>query len=339
MFRYTRTLARALSRPSAAQAAAAPAVAPVSEMISPREDDVHDLYRVGDVIGQGSFGTVFSALHRASRNPVALKVQRLSTNKWCLRELEMMSLVNQQNRTGHCAEVLDAFIHDSTGSQADNGGGKEAQRQLVIAQPLYDGPDLYDYLTADGPALSERLAFKLLVPMLSGIEECHRAGFAHLDAKPENFMFTTTEDGKPSLVLVDFGSAELFTIAQYAETGRDYVDDQDDTLHYKALDRIIGTARYISPEVAAGSFSSRSDVWSVGVCLFMMLTKEAPFELTARGEAPRFEDLDLLGHPTVQAMSPEGHALLLDMMNKTPAKRLSATEALARAQTILDSQA
>ena len=66
-----------------------------------------------------------------------------------------------------------------------------------------------------------------------------------------------------------------------------------------------------------------------------MLTKEAPFELTARGEAPKFEDLDLLGHPVIQRLSPAGLALLLDLMNKTPANRLSATEALARTHEII----
>ena len=330
------------------EAGGPPASVATSSAVQPRTTNVHELYDVKEAIGVGAFGTVYAAIDRATLAPAALKVQRLSTNPWCLRELEMMKLVtngasaaaaapDDEAADTHCAALLDAFIHDSTGSQADDGGGRAGQLQLVIAQPLYDGPDLHDYLTAEGPPLGERFALTLLRPMLQAIESCHRAGFAHLDAKPENYMFTRAAAGRgPSLVLVDFGSAEPFTMAPYAETSCAWVEGHDDRLLVTALDRIIGTARYLSPEVAAGSFSSRSDVWSVGVCLYMLMTKEAPFELTARGEAPRFADLDLLAHPTIAALSDDTLELLLGMMNKAPALRLSATEALAKTIAIVN---
>ena len=81
--------------------------------------------------------------------------------------------------------------------------------------------------------------------------------------------------------------------------------------------------------------SHYSDVWSVGVCLFMLLTKEAPFELTARGEAPRFADLDLLAHPVIRGLGQDTLDLLHRMLAPAPAQRLSATEALANATAIV----
>ena len=86
---------------------------------------------------------------------------------------------------------------------------------------------------------------------------------AHLDMKPENFVFRhggarsvagqtgDPDDDSATLVLVDFGSAEHFKKATYAETSSDYVSGMDDEVE---IDRLIGTAAYLSPEVAEGRF-------------------------------------------------------------------------------------
>ena len=141
--------------------------------------------------------------------------------------------------------------------------------------------------------------------MLSAAEALHRAGMAHLDMKPENFVLRYAEGDAPgkgggweeqaptnasddflalhgmggggssssssgggdsgtppsslsaddmtnSLVLVDFGSAEHFTKATYAETSSDYVAGMDDEVK---IDRLIGTAAYLSPEVSVMGFT------------------------------------------------------------------------------------
>jgi serine/threonine protein kinase len=76
--------------------------------------------------------------------------------------------------------------------------------------PLYTGSDLYDYIVDDNrAAFTEHHAFELCFQMLSALEACHRAGFAHLDVKPENFMFKHSGPGSP-LVLVDYGSTDPF---------------------------------------------------------------------------------------------------------------------------------
>jgi len=105
------------------------------------------------------------------------------------------------------------------------------------------------------------------------------AGFAHLDIKPENFIFQKclddgTADPTSRLVLVDFGCAEMFAIAPYARSGSDYVVGQDDVVD---LHRAAGTLMYVSPEVISGYFSSRSDVWSIGAVLFLMLHGATPY--------------------------------------------------------------
>jgi serine/threonine protein kinase len=269
---------------------------------------------------------VIRATHRETGEVCAMKAQSIRDNRWCFRELEMASRVDHP----FCAQALDAFVHKD---------------KLLIVTPMYTGSDLYDYIIDDSRvAFSEHDAFALCQQMLSALEACHRAGFAHLDVKPENFMFKEKRNGS-DLVLVDYGSAEPFEKAAYAETQDEYVPERDDVL--TTLSRITGTACYMSPEVARGNFSSRSDVWSAAVCLYILMALEPPFEMTlkprlstdaahqAHIEEPRFQAAANLDHPAIAAMSGNGRELLCSMMHSDPALRLSATEALQGIETHL----
>tara|TARA_B100000795_G_scaffold262758_1_gene241032 strand:+ start:643 stop:1617 length:975 start_codon:yes stop_codon:yes gene_type:complete len=295
------------------------------QLINPRHVD--DVYELGEEIGAGAFGWVIKATHRETGIVRAMKAQSVTDNKWCFRELEMASRVEHPN----CAQAIDAFLHKD---------------KLLIVTPLYTGSDLYDYVIDDNrSSFTEHHAFDLCLQMLSALEACHRSGFAHLDVKPENFMFKYAEPGSP-LVLVDYGSAEPFEKAAYAETSDDYVAEGDDVL--TTLSRITGTACYMSPEVARGNFSSRSDVWSAAICLYILMALEPPFEMTLKPnkemdgtkcpdsgiptqllEEPRFEQTPNLSHPAISGMTENGRQLMISMMHHDPALRLSATEALA----------
>lgn len=135
-------------------------------------------------------------------------------------------------------------------------------RDNVYAVAEYaPGPDLFNEIAdreESGNRFSELEALQLLLQMLVAVEACHLAGFAHLDVKPENFLFNTKKD----LLLCDFGAAEPFEKAPYAmDTGK-YVEGLDDEIRH--LERVRGTACYVSPEIYTHKmFSSRSDVWSV----------------------------------------------------------------------------
>ena len=267
-------------------------------------------------LGSGGFGDVFAAECKRTGIPCAVKIQNYDRNPWCHRELEM------QRRVTHpqCTPVLDAYVHG---------------RQLYVVTPKWH-IDLYDYLVNEDERddVDELQAFLIVDQILAGAEACHRAGFAHLDIKPENVMFKA--EGTMDVALADFGSSEPFQIADYAETSEAYDPEADDRL--VGIDRISGTVLYQSPEIALeAKFSSRSDVWSAGIVLYILITGQPPYTITkgkddtafSQGQRPRFGEADLdheeLHDPS--SFSPHGLGILLDLMNEDPAERPSASEA------------
>ena len=307
------TLARRFS------AAAASPVAGTMVPIAPRHTPLEDAYEMtGTELGRGAFGKVYAALCRKTGREVAVKVCPLEpdTKKRAMVEYDMMRRVNV-HESGHVniCHLIDAYTDDKT---------------LSIVMERCDGGDLFDLIVdlsstdaaedaagSNGGAGSEvdedephgvgdELALILGRQMLCAVEAAHKSNIAHLDVKPENFVFrerwsmeslrALTDGGAqgerrdgdqsegaaarladklPELVLIDFGASEPFRLAPYASDADSYVPDLDDEVK---LERVGGTACYVSPEVLAGRFSSRSDVWSVGVAMYMLLTGTRPFD-------------------------------------------------------------
>jgi len=276
------------------------------------EDD----YELLKKLGSGGFGNVYAGKDKTTGAPVAVKIQSIDSNPWCHRELEMQSHLHHTR----CTPILHAYVQS---------------QKLYLVTPAWK-EDLYDHLIRVGP-LEERRAFVMCEQVLQAAEACHRAGFAHLDIKPENIMIKG-ESNPEDLVLIDFGSAEPFRIAEYAETSEDYDPAADDRL--VGIDRVSGTALYQSPEIALHEkFSSRSDVWSVGILLYICITGEAPYSLTMTGESIKGHgsnsktlqyDNDVLDHPVLgdeAVISSRGKSILNSLMDLSPAERPSASEA------------
>ena len=103
------------------------------------------------------------------------------------------------------------------------------------------------------------------------------------------------------------------------------------------LERLTGTAMYMPPEVAlAAKFSSRSDVWSVGVTLFLMIAGHLPYETHEDKKTPLFETLTNKSDPVLQSLRPTHKELLSSMLQIDSASRCSATEAILQLNAILD---
>jgi len=205
---------------------------------------VKDDYVLAQQIGEGAWGVTHLATSRATGEEVAVK--RVSKRK--LRNTKDVENVRaevevQRALTGqpHIVALRDAY---------------EDKLEFALVMELCAGGELFDRIIARHH-YTEKDACELTRAMLVAVERMHANGVAHRDLKPENFLFLT-RDEDAELKLTDFG------LSQFFKAGETFPD-------------VCGTAYYVAPEVLVGRGEPKSDVWSVGVLAYILLSGEPPF--------------------------------------------------------------
>jgi len=137
----------------------------------------------------------------------------------------------------------------------------ETSASIYLVMELCRGGDLFDCLYNHNQTVrrySEYETAKLGKQMLSALQYLHSKGIIHRDLKLENFLFSTSETSS-ELKLIDFGLSKHFKVGE---------------IHYEA----VGTPYTAAPEILASNcYDERSDVWSIGVLIYMLLSGEPPF--------------------------------------------------------------
>ena len=215
-------------------------------------------------LGEGAYASVYKGnivdnkiMQKYNTKQVAIKVMNRTRNPFALLECELLKSVDHRN----VLKVYEVL---------------EDKDSVFLVTELLEGPELFEVLVDREEPYDEATVLMFAEQMLGAIEACHKQNFAHLDVKIENMVFRG-EPVKSELVLVDFGAADRFVRAPYADKSQHYIEGLDDETR-PLSSRPAGTIMYSSPEVMNGFFSSRSDVWSVGVCLFVLLTGKRPFD-------------------------------------------------------------
>ena len=210
-------------------------------------------YKILQVIGEGGMGVVYMAEQTEPVNrKVALKIIKLGmdTKQVVARfEAERQALALMDHP--HIAKVLDA-------------GATETGRPYFVME-LVRGVPITDY--CDKNKLSTRQRLELFMPVCNAIQHAHQKGIIHRDIKPSNVM-VTLHDGQPVPKVIDFGIAKA-TNQRLTEK----------TL-FTNYAQMIGTPAYMSPEQAEMSgldIDTRTDVYSLGVLLYELLTGTTPF--------------------------------------------------------------
>jgi serine/threonine protein kinase len=220
-------------------------------------------YKLLQQIGEGGCGVVYMAEQEEPvRRKVALKVIKLGmdTKHVIARfeaERQALALMDHPN----IAKVLDA-------------GATDTGRPFFVME-LVRGVKITEYCDQNNLATEERL--KLFTQVCQAIQHAHQKGIIHRDIKPSNIL-VADHDGVPVPKVIDFGIAKATTDQRLT----------DKTL-FTALEQFIGTPAYMSPEQARLSgldIDTRTDIYSLGVLLYELLTGKTPFdakELLAAG--------------------------------------------------------
>ncbi|HEV8042535.1 MAG TPA: serine/threonine-protein kinase [Bryobacteraceae bacterium] len=213
-------------------------------------------YRINRLIGEGGMGAVYEAEQEEPRRRVAVKVIKpgLATPERLRRFRQESQALGRLQHPG-IAQIYEA-------NSADTGFGP----QPYIAMEFIHGLPLQRY--AESHRLSTREKLLLIAKICDAVEHAHQRGLIHRDLKPGNIL--VDELGQPKIL--DFGVARV-------------VEDPSDPTVHTSLGQIIGTLAYMSPEQVQGDpleVDTRSDVYSLGVILYELLSGRLPYDVSHR---------------------------------------------------------
>jgi len=217
-------------------------------------------YRILECIGEGGMGVVYKAEQRTPRRIVALKIVKLGMDSKQVvarfeAERQALAMLSHPN----VAKVLD--------------GGVTDRGRPYFAMEFVPGIPLTLYCQRNKLSVKARLG--LFNPVCHAIQHAHQKGIIHRDLKPSNILVQMS-DGQPVPKVIDFGIAKA-TNAALTER----------TLH-TVTGAMIGTPEYMSPEQAQTSgldVDTRTDIYSLGVILYELLTGTLPFDPKTLREA------------------------------------------------------
>jgi serine/threonine protein kinase len=265
-----------------------------------------DKYVVESTLGRGAAGVVFAATHRELRQRVAIKVLRDAGPNGAermIREARAALALHSE----HVVRVMDV--------------GRDQGRVFLVMEHLA-GADLGSLLKERGPfPVAE--AVDCVLQACAGVAEAHARGVVHRDLKPTNLFLTTRADGSPLVKVLDFG------ISKSEEHG-----DPETSLTGPA--ELLGSPMYMSPEQVRGAkyVDHRTDIWSLGVIVFRLVTGKAPFgngSTVSAALASVVADAPASMRGLRPEVPRELEAVVLRCLDKSPAERFATVAELAAA--------
>ncbi|MCX4246900.1 serine/threonine-protein kinase [Paraliomyxa miuraensis] len=213
-----------------------------------------DRYRIERPLGSGGMGTVYLAQQLTLQMPVAVKV----LHRDCTQDLAYHIRFVRE------ARVAARVVHPNVARVLDLGRTPDGRVYSVLE--YLRGEDLAELLAREGAMPWTRTA-QIMGQTIRGLQAAHAIGVIHRDVKPSNVFLVAPTEGVPEMVKVlDFG------IAKSNEPGSSFARD------LTQFDKIVGTLEYMAPERVLGEpADARTDVYSLGVMLFEMLTGQHPW--------------------------------------------------------------
>lgn len=222
--------------------------------------DVIDRYKLAEEIGEGGWGIVYRAEQsRPFRRQVAFKIIKLG--------MDTKQVVRRFDKERRALASLD---HTGIAKIYDAGSTSSGRPYFVME--WIRGKRITDYADEHQLTIPQRL--ELFVKVCKAVNHAHEKGIIHRDLKPSNIL-VAEEDGEPLPKVIDFGIAK-------ATVG----DGDSDTTFVTKTGQFLGTPNYMSPEqidLNGRRIDHRTDIYSLGVILYELVTGSAPYDLSGKG--------------------------------------------------------
>jgi serine/threonine-protein kinase len=219
---------------------------------------IRNKYEILDRIGVGGMGVVYRAKHLTFNEVCAIKIvsDTIAGDANFLQRFQKEAVVTRKLRHPNAVRV-DDFDYTEDG------------RPFIVME-LVEGKNIGEILQEEGPFRVPR-AVRITTQVARALGVAHKLGVVHRDIKPGNILLTTDEQGQETAKVLDFGIAKLREVAGDANPGMTMTG------------MVVGTPLYMSPEQFMGKkageeIDGRTDLYSLGVVLYQMVTAQLPFE-------------------------------------------------------------
>ncbi len=260
---------------------------------------INDRYRIENTLGKGGMAVVYQARDLTLERNVAIKVLR---KKYSTDPAFREHFHQEAKAAANLSHPNIVTVYDF---------GLDAERLFIIMEYV-SGKDL-SQLQEEIERFEIHQTLTLIVQACAGVGYAHRAGLVHCDIKPQNLLITPDQ----RLKVVDFGIARALVSINPGEK----------------TDIVWGSPHYFSPEQAAGiAPSPASDVYSIGIIMYEMLTGQLPFTASTSTELAKMQREVLPQTPRElnPEIPPELEQIILKVLSKEPAARYRTADQLGR---------
>lgn len=259
-----------------------------------------EYYDIKKKLGEGSYGVVWKVEHKQTGLTRAMK--KIIKNPRCKSdsEREILNEINILKKMDH-PNIVKIFEFYNT-----------SEGYYLITEFCSDG-ELFNEIVDNAP-FSETAAARIMYQIFSAVNYCHGMNIIHRDLKPENILIEKRDGKISNIKIIDFGTAKLYE-------------------KNKSEKKVIGSSYYIAPEVLTENYNQMCDLWSCGVILYILLSGKAPF--SGKTDSIILEKIKIgkfnMNIKAFEEITPEVKDLIINLLQKSPTKRLTAQKALEHA--------